>query len=198
MRSPVTALVAVLLGLGVTACGSSAGRPAGQASTATTAGQPTSSNSKTEPGSHSDRDNDNDNNDDDWHVLNFGRPAGAVEAQAISRLVARYFAAGKAADGHTACSLLTPFVAESAAERIGHSPGAQGNSCQAALSKLFRLRHKHLLQVADTMKVMRVGVEDDRSLVALEVPAIHEARQVTARRVGGRWTMLTLLDGIIE
>jgi hypothetical protein len=145
-----------------------------------------------------DRDNDEDNNDDDQHVFAFGRPAGPSDEYQIRTLVQSYFAAAADANGATACKLLTPFVAETVAERWGHTRGLSGNSCPVVMGKLFKEHRALLAGKRRTLVITRVGVEGDRSLVALEFSSIHEARQVTARRAEGKWTMLTLLDGIIE
>lgn len=145
-----------------------------------------------------DRDNDQDNNNDDQHVLAFGRPANPSDDQQIRALVAGYFTAAAAANGKTACGMLTPFIAESIVERYGHAGHLKGSTCAAVMTKLFREHHALLAGKHATLQIGRIGVEGDRSLVELEFSSIDEARQVTARRVEGKWTMLTLLDGIIE
>lgn len=145
-----------------------------------------------------DRDNDEDNNNDDYHVLAFGKPAAPADDHAIRVLVTSYFAAAAAEDGRAACKMLTPFIAETVVEKWGHTGQLKGTTCAVVMTKLFKKNQALLAGKHATLQIGRVGVEGDRSLVALEFSSIHEARQITAHRAEGRWTMLTLLDGIIE
>jgi hypothetical protein len=198
MKSPLTLLATALLGLGVAACGCSSKHTASQGhANAATGG--TSATASSNFSTHkNDRDNDGDNNDDDEHVLDFGHAANAADSQTITALVRHYFAAAAAEDGATACSLLAPFIAESVVENYGRAPALRGKTCAAVMAKLFKHHHQELANKDATLKVIRVGVEGDKSLVALEFPTIPEVRQVTARRNGNAWKLLTLLDGILE
>jgi len=145
-----------------------------------------------------DRDDDRDNNDDDWHVLQFGQVPVGAEKQAIETLVHDYFAAAVTASGRKACSLLAPFVAESVAESEGRSAALRGSTCAQVMTKLFELNHAELARKVPTLRVMRIGIQGTHSLVALDMPAIPIVHQVILRQVGGRWTMRSLLDGILE
>jgi hypothetical protein len=145
-----------------------------------------------------DRDNDNDNNDDDQGTLAFGHLPDAREGREITKLVRGYFAAAATEDGRRACALLTPIIAESVVERDGHSAALRGNTCSVVMSKLFKVHHRELTPKQATFRIMRVGIVGYRSLVALDFPSIPEVREITARRVGSRWTVLSLLDEIIE
>lgn len=197
MKRLLALIATVLLGGGTAACGNSGEGKAARdpSSAATLAGSTASVDTASRK---KDRDNDEDNNDDDQHVLGFGRPADPADYRAISSLVRAYYAAAAKANGRKACALLTPFVAESVVEADGQSPALHGHSCAEVISKMFKLRRRELASKSATLRFMRVGVEGDRSLVALEFPRIPEARQITARRVGRRWTILDLLDGIFE
>ncbi len=146
----------------------------------------------------SDRDNDNDHNDDDWHVLDFGHVADRSDTQAISVLVKHYYAAAAAENGARACALLTPFVAESVVEEHEADPDVRGPSCAEVMRKIFTRYRRELTQKNLSLKIARIGVEGDRSLIALSFPEIPEVRQITARYAAGRWTILRLLDDIIE
>jgi hypothetical protein len=187
----LSALVAVLLALIAAGCGE-AGRQPGDGSVAASHARSARSHQQR------DRDNDGDNNTDDQHVLGFGRPADTGESQAIGALIANYYAAAAAMDGAKACRLLAPFVAEAVVERHGHVQALRGKTCAAVISRLFKLNHGDLTTKRATLKVMRIGVEGNRSLIAVEFPTIPEMRQLSARRSNGRWGMLSLLDGIVE
>jgi hypothetical protein len=182
MRAPSALLALALLALGPAACGGSgAARPATSAAHA-----------------KRDRDLDNDNNDDDQLVLGFGHVASAGEARPIVALVKRYYAAAAAEDGRAACRMLAPFVAESVAENQGQSPRLRGGTCPVVMSKVFAVQHRELAAKSADYRFVRIGVEGDHALVALEFPAISEVHQLTLRRIGGRWWVLHLIDDHIE
>lgn len=145
-----------------------------------------------------DRDNDGDHNNDDQHVLAFGRLASRTEVSTITALLTRYYAAAASENGARACTLLSPFIADTVAEQYGHNPGLQGRSCGVVLSKMFAQQHASLQGKQATMRIVRIGIEGNRSLVAIDFPNIPEVRQITVRRIDGHWTVLDLLDGIIE
>jgi hypothetical protein len=194
MKHLLAMLTAALLSAGVLACGdSSAGTATRHAASSTGASAENGS-----PASYQrDRDGDRDNNRDDEHILDFGVVAGTADSQAITALVSRYFADAANEDGAKACSLLTPFIAESIVEADGHAGGLRGNNCAMVVSKLFRQHHRELADKSSHLRVIRVGVEGDRSLAVLEFPEIHEIRQITLRHQG-KWTVLDLFDGKIE
>lgn len=180
MRALAALIAVALLATGFAACGESK-------DTSTRAGAP-----------HKDRDNDHDNNDDDQGTLGYGHVPGAPESQAIAALVKSYFADAAAESGAKACALLTPFLAESVVEVDGHSPGLRGSTCAAVMTKLFARHHRDLQAKQAALKVMRIGVQGSKSLVALDFPEIPEVREMVLRRYNGSWTVLQLLDGIIE
>ena len=147
---------------------------------------------------HNDRDNDGDHNDDDGKVLYFGHAADAVDRQVSVALVTRYFTAAAAENGTAGCSMLAPFVAESVAEDDGQAPPLLGKTCHVVLSKLFKLHHQLLVEKHVTLRVIGVRVKGNRALAILDFPKIPEVRQMPERRIGGRWWLLDLLDGILE
>lgn len=147
---------------------------------------------------NNDRDNDGDHNDDDGKVLYFGHPAAPADRRDSVALVTGYFSAAAAEDGARACTMLVPFIAESVPEDYGHTPGLEGHTCAAVLTKLFRVHHPELVMKQATLRIMTVRVEGDRALVVFDFPKIPEVRQITERRVNGRWRLLDLLDGILE
>jgi hypothetical protein len=147
---------------------------------------------------HNDRDNDGDHNDDDGKVLYFGHAADAADRENSIALVTRYFTAAAGGDGAAGCSMLAPFIAESVAENDGQAPPLLGKTCPVVLGKLFKLHHQLLDEKHATLRVIGVRVEGDRALVILDFPTIPEVRQMPERRIGGRWWLLDLLDGILE
>jgi hypothetical protein len=189
MLKLATLLVIALLGVSVCACGSSS--PKAGATTAQVGTDSTSTHKN-------DRDNDGDHNDDDQNVLGFGHVADVSDTQVITTIVTHYYAAAATENGKAACALMAPFIAESVAEQDGHSPALHGSTCAVVMAKLFKLHHRELAGKNASLKVMRIGVEGDKSLVALEFPEIPEVRQVTLRQVGSNWGLITLLDGILE
>jgi hypothetical protein len=188
LAAPLGLLAAILVGLGVGACGGVASRGH---DTSTPVGASTSTPHRT------DLDNDGDNNDDDGKVLAYGHAAGAGERRIATTLVKRYFAAAAAEDGARACRLLVPLLAEIAAEANEHAPAAD-RTCPAALSRLFRRHHPLLVHKSASLEAIAVRVRGRRMLVVLEFPPLPEARQIEERRVGGVWRMFSILDGIIE
>jgi hypothetical protein len=145
-----------------------------------------------------DRDQDYDNNDDDSYVLGFGQPAGPLDKQKITTLVRHYFSAAAVEDGARACALITPFFAETVVEQYGHTPELRGKTCAAVMSKLFKNNHREIADKNAHLKVMRIGIEGNIARVALSFPEIPTIKQIRIRRVGNRWTVLDLLDHLIE
>lgn len=194
MKSLPALIATMLLGLGVCSCGGAGADSASKGTSSSGIPVQTSDTSTV----NNDRDDDGDHNDDDQLVLGFGHVAYPAEDQAITTLVKRYYADAAAEDGRRACALLAPFIAESVVENYGHTAGLRGSSCTVVMAKLFKQHHSELVSKSATLKVMRVGVEEDKSLVAIEFPTVPVVRQITARRVGNTWTMLTLLDDNLE
>jgi hypothetical protein len=190
MRLLAALIAAAIAGGGLAACGTGTDSPARVPSEG--------ASSSTGSIHRNDRDNDSDHNDDDEGTLGYGHLAGAADRQAIDALVRRYFTDAAAESGARACALLTPFVAERVVEVNGHTATLRGKTCAIVMTKLFRQHHRDLVGKSANLQVMRIGVQSDKSLVALDFPEIPEVRQIAMRRYNGRWTVLQLLDGIIE
>jgi hypothetical protein len=193
MRALSALLACALLGTAVSACGADSSR--------STTTQSTSNAAAARQGASTalrkDHDEDFDNNEDDSYVLGFGHLADTPERQAITTLIRRYFAAAAGEDGAKACSLLTAFVAEDVVEQDRHT-ALEGKTCATVMSKLFVLDHRELLGKSANLKVIRIGILGARSRVTLEFPEIPVIRQITLRHEGARWTVLDLLDHLIE
>lgn len=186
MKALLSLLAVLLLGLGAAACGGS------------TVGRSLANVTSSAHAPKHDRDDDNDNNNDDNHVLYYGQEAGAADRQAIAGLLTRYYAAAAASDGSTACPLLMSYVAENVPDELGHGNALRGKSCAVVISKLFKQHHKLLSGESATLKVMTVRVEGDKALTVLSFANLPEVRQMTERREGSGWKIVTLLDGILE
>lgn len=196
MKSMVILLATALLGTGSGACGDS-GQGANSASVAST-GSPASSiveshasTSTNESEAHGLYDGD------DGPVLDYGHTANAVDWQAITALVKRYFAAAAVEDGAKACSLLYFFVAESVADDYGHTPSLRGRTCAEVMSKLFKQHHRELAIENATLKVITVKVEGDKALEVMQFATWLRARKIPVRRERSTWKILELLDGAL-
>ena len=184
MRPLLVLLAILLLGLGPAACGGS--------STSHSTATVTAAVKK-------DRDDDNDNNDDDDKVIYYGHAPTPAERQPLVTLVTAYYAAQASENGATACRLLMPFVAESVVESVGHSPGLQGKTCAAVMSKLFKLHHTLLSGENASLKFYTVRVKGGKALTLLSFANLPEVRQLSEHRdSSGTWRVMDLLDGILE
>jgi hypothetical protein len=198
MRSLLTLPSIALLGLGVGACGD-AGKGTDSASGSPSSAAATVATTRAEPRLPTDSDEDNDNpggsryDADDSPVLRFGQAANHAEERAIASLVRRYYAAGAAGDGASACSLLYPLLAESVAEEYAQSLGLRGKTCAQVLSKLFKRRHRELAGDVAALALTVVRVGGDRGLALVRFGATRE-RRVLLRRERGAWKMDVLLD----
>lgn len=149
----LTLLAIGLLGVCVTACGSSSQptAPAPKNSPTNTTALTTPTDAPPAPvktRSDSDRDNDIGAPGDDTNnsVLHFGHAANATDTQAITTLIKRYYTAALAENGAKACSMMYSTLAESVPEDYGQSPPGEpymrGTTCPAVLKLLFK--HEHL------------------------------------------------------
>ena len=159
----VVSTVAMLLGLGLAACGESreSRMPSGQAhSGARVAKGATLPQPETKPDGEMDSDSypgepDNDNN----HV--FGHPASTAERRAATALVKRYYAATAARDGALACSLMYSSFAEAVSEDYGPPSATSSSStriCATTVTALFARSHEQLRHQAATLTVAAVRV----------------------------------------
>jgi hypothetical protein len=199
MRSLLTLPSIVLLGMGLGACGNAGKRTGRGSGLSFSAAAATIATTRVQLRLPTDSDEDNDNpgsgryDADDSPVLRFGHAASAVEMRAISSLVRRYYAAGAAGDGASACSLLYSLLADSVVEEYAGSPGLRSKTCAEVLSKLFKQRHRELAGDVAALKTTVVRVGGDRGLSLVRFGATRE-RRVLLRRERGAWKMDVLLD----
>ncbi len=203
MRVAIGALLLLICGVGVSACGSAArhsseglSRPASTHSTPAPARAGASADAN-----HSDTDDDNDTggyyDKDDYPLLLLGSPAAPAVRLAISTLVRLYLKAAASADGARACSLLYSLLAEEApevdaVESSGPSASARG-TCAAVLSQLFIVRRRQLEAEARTLSVGVVRIAGSRGYVLLRFGASAE-RYLDIHREQGRWRIASVLD----
>lgn len=128
---------------------------------------------------------------DDAQTASYGHAAGAAEAQAVTVIVKRYFAAASRHDGVLACRLPTRSCPGGAIglrpARASYLRGAM--SCQAVLDRLFR-RSAEVLSAPVTVTVVRVG--GDHALAMLASPKMPAGYAALLRK-SGHWGMEQLL-----
>lgn len=214
-------LFAVLLCLGVSACGSSGGR---STQSRTVAARPSSQSAvgasggggSTAPGSAAaslagapvsgvmppgDQDGDSPDNKafdrDDSFVTTFGHPASPSDSKAVTSLVKRYYTAIAKDDGATACKLLFFVIVESAPETYGQTQfdaaAGRGKSCGPVMSKVFRGNHRQLVVESRTFKVIGIRVLRKRAWVLLRFGP-KSVRRLVVYREGNSWKVGELLD----
>jgi hypothetical protein len=179
-KTLLTLLAIVLAGVGATSCGVS------------------ESARSTPPLPDSDGPNDNPSKpeEDDNGTRYFGREADAAETLAVAGLVKRYYAAGAAGDGATACSLIYSVIARSVPEEYGRPPGPpalRGNTCAAVMSKLFKQRHGLLLADLAKLSVADLRVGGERAVALLSFGRGRE-RYIPVRRERRVWKIDELFD----
>ena len=133
--------------------------------------------------------------EDDEHIDAYGRDAAGAERQQIVDLVKRYYAAIVAGEGATACSLLIPALASSAAEDYGQAPGPpglRGKTCRVVLSKLSRNVSGQPPAALKAVKVTGVRVRGDRGFVQLSSPAMPTG-EIGIEHLGASWRLEALI-----
>ncbi len=133
-------------------------------------------------------------------VFGFGKEATPAQRQAVTALVTRYYRAGAAADGATACSLIVPRVARSVPEDYGRAPGPRylrgGKTCPAVMSRMFTHLSKRMKAEWATLKVTRVRLGPRGGYAVLRFGSPPE-RELTVVRNGGAWHVSSLLDSAL-
>lgn len=129
---------------------------------------------------------------DDATVLGHGHRPSATVSRSIASVVRRYYAAASQGDGRTACSLLMPGLARSAAADYGGGGAAYlrgGKTCKGVLALLFA----HLQdQLSEAGTVVRERVEGDRGQVVVGSRKMP-ASVVPVVRTRGAWGISALI-----
>jgi hypothetical protein len=218
-RTPLGLLAAVVLGLGVTACGGADGKtgsvastPGASSSSASStsgpAGTPSGSGSSGSLASHSppheDQDRDYDSahpssyfDSDDLKPQDFPIQASPADIRAVTALIKRYFAAAAAGDGVTGCSLIYSLFEETIVETYGQPPAGppalRGRTCAVVLSKLFKSSHGQLAAEVRTLEVAGLRLDGNRGLALLRYHNIH-GRRIEVHRERGAWKIDAVID----
>lgn len=209
LRVPLACAAVALSAVGAAACGSAGERvrsaPA-RSSGASATGSAVAA-SAPRPRDPSERDGDGDidrltqgSHDGDGDAIpTFGPPAGAADRRAILALFGRYYANAAAGNGAKACSMMDIPAAESVVEEHSRGkgpPSLQGRTCMQIMARLFKRRHRELMEDIAGYRVLAVQVHGGGGLVLVRFPAKHELRElrVLVRRDHDAWKMAVPLD----
>lgn len=220
MKSLLALIALGLLGAGVTACGgSSSANNAGSAShvsstttthiDTTSPAAPSSAVTYTRiRASRSDREKYDRDEDDYIHVPDDNNPsplgyvtAAAADAQAVSKLVNRYYGAASKGDGASGCSMMEPSFVKAIPLDYGklgpsylrHAAG----TCPAVMSLLFKHEHAQLARGVPQMHIVRVSVKGEQGIAILRFGRLRE-RFISVIREGSTWRIASVLDGELE
>jgi hypothetical protein len=214
MKPTLALLASVLLGVGMSACGTGArtdgtSRVTPDAASAHKGSAATSSTAiASSPDGYLKYDGDKDFDDTqggrndpeyDSSILfsSLGGRASAADTQAVTTLVKSYFAASAAEDGARACSLLAAGLADGLQANQSQSAGSPHDRCANSLSSLLAQQHSQL--VADdvaTMVVTSVHVKGNLGVAALGFRAAPES-EILVEREGHTWKIDALFAGLM-
>jgi hypothetical protein len=140
------------------------------------------------PGSKQDPDTD--------VVVTYGAAASSTDQQAIVSLITRYYAAAAAGDARQTCKLLYWLVAETLVEEHSHGRGPaslRGHTCIQVASKVFKQRHRELVEDANSLRVTQIQVRAKKAWGRLHFGPTRELL-VVLHNTNGMWQMNNLLD----
>ncbi len=187
-------LAAMLLSVGITACGGATSKSSNTSSR--TSSNPASSAGTSATGKDSeDGDSDSASNDDSA-IVNYGHAAGSTETQTIAALVKSYYATAVAGNGAKGCSQIYVVFREAIPEDFGQPPGPpslRGKTCAVVMSKLYRQRHQQLVGENAKLTVTAVRVEGRQGVALLHVGTKAEPRQLQLHTERGVWKIDILL-----
>jgi hypothetical protein len=149
-----------------------------------------------------DGDNDDENgrqhkstaNDDAATLAEYGHPVAAAERRQIEAVVKRYYAAAVAGNGAVGCSLLFSSLAAALANGQSQSTPSGRAACAAAAAKMFDEKHQHW--VSDEVATMVVPSVNVRGQFGLAVLGFHTQPEgkILVQREGHAWKLGALLD----
>jgi hypothetical protein len=194
VKPPIGLLVAVQIAFGLIACGGTGGTgPRSQAPSSTTESSGATAGTTPAKGAGHARFEESRS-----AILYFGHPASPADKQAVTRLVMRYYAAAAREDGATACSLLLSSLANSVPEDYGQAPGPPslrgGKTCQAVMTKLFKLLHRKLAAEDAGLEVTRVRLKAKGGYAVMRFKTTPELHETNVVREGSGWKISSLLD----
>jgi hypothetical protein len=187
------ALLVVLLGLTVVACGG-ASKAGDEASLNAAAAR------SNPPGEEADNDSDRKAGEgyydfDDADFRDYGEAADESVTRQVSMIVRRYYAAAATGNGAAACALLDPGFAKAVVAEYSHATAVlRGKTCAVAASKLFAQLHPQLSIDDSTLKVGPVRVHGGGGYVLLGFEGELPVRYLVIRRAGGQWKIDRLID----
>jgi hypothetical protein len=129
-------------------------------------------------------------------ALTFGHPADVRDTQAVAVLIGGYYKAAAAGDGRKACSMMFWLYAETTVEEHSKGKGARslrGSTCAQIAGKVFRGRHRELVEDAGSVNVSVLRVQGKQGLARVRFGATRE-RLIPLKLDRGAWRMNTLLD----
>jgi hypothetical protein len=133
---------------------------------------------------------------DDVLILHFGRPADAADRQAITTLVDRYRTAVVANDGPRGCALLYSVLAESVTEDHPQPPGSHNTTCGAILTILFKSSSERRLFEAAKLRVIEVQTRQRKGLALMGTRDKVE-HTIEVRRERGRWRIAEISGSVL-
>lgn len=129
---------------------------------------------------------------DDAATRDFGRPATAAEASALTSLARRYLQAAATENGTAACSLMSA-GAKALASQYGAAGGpaylSGAGGCAGVMSRLLAHGHDEFTGAVDVVAARVSGAQADLLLGSSTRPA----RFMSLRRVGGAWEVDALI-----
>lgn len=129
---------------------------------------------------------------DDATNFTYNRPAGTMDAHAVTAVATRYYAAARAGDGRVACSLLDPELAKAVPldyGRFGPVYLRGARTCKETVTRLFAHDRG---QLASPVAVTGVLVDGNRAYALLGSPSLP-ASYLSLQREGSVWRVDTLL-----
>lgn len=133
---------------------------------------------------------------DDYARIDFGHAASGIQRQTIATLLSNYYAAGRIANGATACSLVYLLTVEALVEEHGVQSSRSGlrpGVCAPILSNLFREQRRDFLRYTGTLQLVRVRVKGDAGLALFRFGSGPE-RRMMFHREGSVWKLTSLFD----
>jgi hypothetical protein len=195
MKPLVGLLMAVLIGLLASGCGSSK-RGSDSASSA-------SSSSAAPHYTKADADKDNDvgapyDDANNKGALNYGRAASPADRQAVTALVTRYYKMALEGDGAGVCSMIILGFAEAIGEDYGEGSAGpsylkSATTCSGVLDLLLKHLHAQLAVETPRLDVTRVRLIGHRGFAILSFGSMPE-REISVAREGHTWKLQAMQD----
>ncbi|HEY3885384.1 MAG TPA: hypothetical protein VGL62_09275 [Vicinamibacterales bacterium] len=211
MRSTLLILTAVLVALGIGACGATT-KTDPTPSRASPAGYRNDGDNDVigDADDDNNHDNDHDNSEDhvrddngDYHdsddtAVTFGHAANSAETRAVTAVVQRYYAVAASGNGAKACTLLIPGLAATVVEDYGFGSAGpadlrSGHTCPEVLELLFESQ-RALLRSGVNVTAVRI-LEDNA--VALLGSRVTPAASIPLEYRHGAWAIDAIIGSVL-